>query len=405
MRTPTHAAFGLLVSTTALSFWSVPVHLDPGALAGAVAGSLLPDLDAPRSLPGRLWPRLSRRLEARFAHRGATHSLAALGAVAIAALPVGLWRGAWLASLLLGCASHLLADCMTKAGAPLFYPRPHACVLPGPERFRFACGAAGEKLFGAAVVLLLVPALCLSQAGGVWHALRQWAATPAMAYRDYREATTETVLAFQGQWQQTRVPVTGEALILEAEPSPTRFVIALDGQVWLYGEQGDILPQRSRIRITGRPVTVDTLRLHETPYDQLLARLPAASWASGRVGTDVPYRIDARCELPRTRHPVVRCEEQALTLAHAPRDLVARLRPRRAVDRSALSQLEAQVRQAHTELVLLQVTRPPVHCLRLQEALERLQGRQLELAALQDATVRFTGVLYLRRRSTEEVQP
>lgn len=93
MRAPTHAAFGLLLTTTTFSFWSLPLHPDPPALGTALLGGLLPDLDTPKSLIGRLLPLVSRPLEARYTHRGAAHSLLALAFVAAASLPLWLYRG------------------------------------------------------------------------------------------------------------------------------------------------------------------------------------------------------------------------------------------------------------------------------------------------------------------------
>jgi hypothetical protein len=316
--------------------------------------------------------------------------------VAAACLPVALCRGTWLAALLLGYASHLLADCLTKTGAPLLHPCLHACVLPGPERFRFRSRSVAERVFLVVVLLLLVPAFNLSRAGGVWHALRHWAATPAMAYREYRDATSETVLEFQGQWQDTRQPVAGEALILEATPNPARFVVLFQEQVRVYGEQGDLLPQRSRIRITGRPLQVDTLRVQRTPYAALLGHLPKGVLVTGVLASPVPYTPGLRGELPRSHHASVRCDEQTLALAFAPHALLAQLHPSRKVDPEQLAQLHRQVQQQELDFLGLQLQRPPVHYLMLQAAAARLRARQEELASLQDTTVRYTGVLYLR---------
>jgi hypothetical protein len=90
-----------------------------------------------------------------------------------------------------------------------------------------------------------------------------------------------------------------------------------------------------------------------------------------------------------------------MALAFAPRALLARLHPARRVDSQYLAQVQAQARQARAELGLLQLQRPPAHVLRLQEALDRLQEQERELARLQDSTVTFTGVLYLRRPGGE----
>ena len=218
-----------------------------------------------------------------------------------------------------------------------------------------------------------------------------------MAYREYRDATSQTVLEFQGQWQDSRQPVAGAGVILEASPSPARFLIEIDGQVWVYGEQGDILPRQSRIRVTGRRLQVDTLRVQRTPYDELLRLVPEGALASGLLGSEVPYTPGLREELPRSRHQSVRCEEQALALAFAPRARLVQFHPSRKVDPEQLAQLETAVQQQELDFLSLQLQRPPVHYLTVQAAATRRRARQRELANLQDTTVRFSGVLYLRQ--------
>ena len=174
------------------------LHQDLPALGCALLGSLLPDLDSPKSGLGRFLPFLSQPIERRWGHRTVTHSLLALGALAVALLPLGLYRGAWYVALLIGYFSHLVLDCTTKSGVPLFHPHPVQCVIPGNDRFRLQAGSMREWGLLGVLVLFLVLMYPVAQAGGVWRMMRYLAATPPMAYRDYREATTQTRLRFKG---------------------------------------------------------------------------------------------------------------------------------------------------------------------------------------------------------------
>ena len=74
MRASTHLAFGLLCATGAFALWSRPLHQDLPALGCALLGSLMPDLDSPKSAPGRFLPFLSQPIERRWGHRTVTHS-------------------------------------------------------------------------------------------------------------------------------------------------------------------------------------------------------------------------------------------------------------------------------------------------------------------------------------------
>jgi len=110
---------------------------------GIVAGmaALLPDLDHPHSAVGRLLPRWWHRLTP--GHRGPTHSLVwCLGLAAVAYLansavnrePAGLLLAL---AVLAGSLSHVLADGLTVAGVPLWWPfRRRRSVLLGALAFR-----------------------------------------------------------------------------------------------------------------------------------------------------------------------------------------------------------------------------------------------------------------------------
>ncbi|MGB9879998.1 MAG: metal-dependent hydrolase [Anaerolineae bacterium] len=119
-------------------------------VAGAIVGSLVPDIDEPGSTVGRLvpgssigragrvivggvlcWLGISRGvvwmlvvglvacLTGFLRHRGMTHSIVGLAAVGllIRALALPVWRG-----FLLGYALHLIADACTPQGIPVAWP-------------------------------------------------------------------------------------------------------------------------------------------------------------------------------------------------------------------------------------------------------------------------------------------
>src|SRR6266511_1264780 len=87
----------------------------PMVAGGVVAciAAVLPDLDHPKSAVGQLLPRWWHRLTP--GHRGPTHSL--------------LWCFAL--ALLAGALSHVVADGLTVAGVPLWWPlrRRHVVLL------------------------------------------------------------------------------------------------------------------------------------------------------------------------------------------------------------------------------------------------------------------------------------
>ncbi|MBI6215737.1 metal-dependent hydrolase [Proteus sp. DFP240708] len=130
-------------------------HMIPAVLLG----SLLPDLDHPGSILGRLFRIISLPLSKLCGHRGFTHSLLAFCGLAI------LWETQvsprWDISadifhaLLLGYLSHLIADMLTPAGVPFLWPLKIRFALPilGKKNNK-----KGERFIS---VLILVGALFL----------------------------------------------------------------------------------------------------------------------------------------------------------------------------------------------------------------------------------------------------
>lgn len=101
-------------------------HIDPATLGLAALGALAPDIDHPKSWVGRRLRFLSVPVSMIFGHRGITHSL--LAVVACVAMMTGDGWGpgdgwGWKAApVWIGYLSHLLADSLTPAGVPLFWP-------------------------------------------------------------------------------------------------------------------------------------------------------------------------------------------------------------------------------------------------------------------------------------------
>ena len=399
MMAPTHIVFGLFSTTGLFSMCSISLHKDLPAVGAVILGSLLPDIDSPRSSLGRLLPFVSAPVERRWGHRTVTHCMLAAGALSVLLLPLCFYRGTMYAALLIGYLSHLLIDCATKSGVPLFHPHPSRCVLPGNSRYRVKTGSLGEH--GVLLVLLLMLALVfpLSSIGGTWRALRYLMATTEAAYSNYRETTTEMMLEFEGRWRTSRQPVEGTALILEGQK--TKFLIAFEGETWVYGESGDILPDKTRAKATKRTIRVDTVGFQAALFREIVDPMPA-SFVSGKLESDRVFLPRPKGELSSGLHEGIRISDRELTFEYAPRSRVAQLGPVHPVDPDQLSQLQQQLDDGTQALMALQLRRPPVHYLQLREAEARLAERKREIASLQDSTVRFTGKLFLRIPGKEE---
>lgn len=393
MRAPMHIVFGIFSATSVFSLFSASLHKDLTAVGAVVIGSLLPDIDSPKSTLGRMLPFASTVIERQWGHRTITHGLLMWMALAVLLLPLCVWRKAVYGALLIGYLSHLLIDCATKAGVPLFYPHTAVCVIPGNGKYRVKTGSLAEQGVLIVLLLLLLLVFPISSIGGTWKALRYLMATQSTAYSDYRESTTETVLEFEGRWRASRQPVEGRGLILEG--SPTRFLIALDGQVWAYGEQGDILPDQSRVQALAQPIRLDTLHLNQHTYGQIMTQIPEGAFVSGILRSGRSLR--AKVPLPSSAHVPVQVQASALQFAFAPRVQIAALDPIASVDSAQVQQLVAQIEDAGRMLIEQQIRRPPVHYLQLRELETQIAEQKQRLQVMRDSVALFDGTLYLRR--------
>jgi inner membrane protein len=120
MMARSHVVVGLAAWVAAAPI--LHIHpLDPLYLGLAVAGSLLPDIDHPKSWVGRRTRPVSTAIAATFSHRGITHSAFAVIGLAILLLHAGYQR-AGVSALVVGYLSHLAADMLTPQGLRLAWP-------------------------------------------------------------------------------------------------------------------------------------------------------------------------------------------------------------------------------------------------------------------------------------------
>ena len=128
MMVGSHVALGVAAWLVAAPHLGLPV-LSPACLGLALAGSLLPDIDHPKSWLGHRLRPVSRTVSKVFGHRGVTHSALTVGACVWGLLHDGAPR--WVvAPLAVGVLSHLAADLLTPAGLRLAWPMRRTWSLP-----------------------------------------------------------------------------------------------------------------------------------------------------------------------------------------------------------------------------------------------------------------------------------
>jgi membrane-bound metal-dependent hydrolase YbcI (DUF457 family) len=124
MTATTHYAFSYLLCAAA--------GMENSTALTASLFALLPDIDHPESMIGRLLPSVSKNIQRKYGHRTVTHSLFAIMTIAIILLPLLLvprvlqwggsfWSGMYAAALL-AFSSHIFIDLFNKSGVRLLAP-------------------------------------------------------------------------------------------------------------------------------------------------------------------------------------------------------------------------------------------------------------------------------------------
>ena len=141
MTAPNHIVGGIVVTGVFGGIAGINILEDWKYILICVFFSLLPDIDHPGSLMGRLFKPVSRFINRNYGHRTITHNLASMAVVCLIVWLIGKGLGTEKPITFLafgGFFSHLIFDMMTVQGVPLFYPWAlNPCVIPGKPEARF----------------------------------------------------------------------------------------------------------------------------------------------------------------------------------------------------------------------------------------------------------------------------
>jgi inner membrane protein len=133
-----HIAGGVALTSVVMSTQNVNIYANPYYLGLTIFASLLPDIDHPQSILGKLFFFLSKRISISYGHRTITHSIIFLGGISALLW----WASPTIAPIFATAySSHILFDLLTKQGVKLFYPLSNVvAVLPANPKFRLSAG-------------------------------------------------------------------------------------------------------------------------------------------------------------------------------------------------------------------------------------------------------------------------
>jgi inner membrane protein len=138
----------LVTSMAVAALLSQPQGVEAVEFFGGVAvGSLLPDIDHPRSLIGRVSFGVADLIHRVYGHRTVTHSLLAIMLLGITAYITGHWGNYFTRGLLMGYLLHLVGDYLTTQGVPWFWPyNKERDSIAGFTSLRISTGSPREVL-------------------------------------------------------------------------------------------------------------------------------------------------------------------------------------------------------------------------------------------------------------------
>ena len=319
MLAPTHSLFGLFLTLILLAVFGVKEGLHWTILITAILGSLMPDLDMPKSFVGRFFFFISKPLERKFGHRTLTHSLigwllasiffATLASIAFfictefnlnAAIatfidiPLQDRHGHILriiAAFSIGYLSHLILDMFNPRGIQLFWPNTGRDVIPGNVRFRPESGSKAEIGVFLFLLILLTLAFPISHYGTLT-TLRWLLATPEAVIEEFKTSRTRTFVTFDGVFQQGREPVSGTAEILDIQNK--KLLIWYDDHLYTLSDElsADITSFKTRALKTELPLISQHVTFTNKTVPELFGKLTTQDVITGIVALPPGIKLD-----------------------------------------------------------------------------------------------------------------
>jgi len=342
MLAPTHSVFGIFLTLIILAVFGVQWGLHWTIILFAILGAIIPDIDHPRSIIGKIFSPISAPLERRYGHRTVTHSLAGWAvSSAIFGLLVllviwllgfiwdfglGVWELAprWIAAFSISYFSHLVLDMFNKRGSQMFWPDPGRDVIPRNPKFRTESGSKIEVLIFCIFLALMFLALPISKYG-ITSSLRWLLATPGSAIEEFKTLKTHAYLEFKGIMGETREQVAGRAEVLDVNNK--RLVILYNGSVYTLSDElaADIFASHVRVQKTLIPIKTEKREFENETRESLLSQIPRGALVSGTVHLPEGMEIKIPSSLVPSSYKTIEQKGNDLILSFASRAQIERL--------------------------------------------------------------------------------
>ncbi|MEW6008227.1 MAG: metal-dependent hydrolase [Candidatus Omnitrophota bacterium] len=209
----THISFGVLLTEFILTSLGIEPNTTTLALSGI--GSLLPDIDTPKSAIGKIFPP-SKIIEQKYGHRQITHSWIFIIISLFLFSPFIFFLGLLkYAGLIIGIISHIMLDMANISGVPFFYPSPSRFVFPENKSLRIEVNSKREYILLAILIFLVTITTPLSFIGykSLFYRISQTTYGAIEEAKKYSENYLIKV-RIKGIWAESQMPVDEEFSVL-----------------------------------------------------------------------------------------------------------------------------------------------------------------------------------------------
>jgi len=340
MLAPTHSVFGIFLTLIILAVFGVQWGLHWTIILFAVLGAIIPDIDHPKSIIGKIFLPISIPLERRYGHRTVTHSLIgwAISSLIFAVLIIfGIFifgfvlkfdvgsldlPPRWIAAFSISYFSHLILDMFNRRGSQMFWPDPGRDVIPRNPKFRPESGSRIEGLIFLILLALMFLAFPISKYGIV-SSLRWLLATPGSAIEEFKTLKTHAYLDFKGILGETREQIAGKAEVLDV--SNKRLVILYNGSVYTLSDElaADIFASHVRVKKTAIAIKTERREFNNESREYLLSQIPKGALVSGIV--HLPEGMEIKFPVYPASYKVMEQKGNDLALNYATKDQIEKL--------------------------------------------------------------------------------
>jgi inner membrane protein len=368
MLAPTHSVFGVFLTLIFLAVFGVQWSLHWTIILFAILGAIIPDIDHPKSIIGKLFYPISAPIERRYGHRTITHSLIGWAiATVLFAVIIGLisfipiisdlgWSDLpirWIAAFSISYFSHLVLDMLNKRGSQMFWPDSGRDVIPKNPKFRPDSGAPIEVLIFFILLALMFLAFPISKYG-IASSLRWLLATPGSAIEEFKTLKTHAYLDFRGIMGETKEEVSGKAEVLDVYNK--RLVILYNGNVYTLSDElaADIFASHVRVKKTAIPIKTEKKEFKNESRDYLLSQIPKGALVSG--GVHLPEGMEITFPPYPGAYKTMEQKGNDLILSFASKDQIEKLALteyfdlQKKKDQAELSSLYAQAEKTQSQI-------------------------------------------------------